>query len=68
METSAKDGGGSFGDLRKRHLPLFDESVHRHDRGWPHDEPERTGEAGTARKHWKTIGIFHFRHDEQDEG
>ncbi len=35
--------GGRFRDLRERHLTLFDESVHRHDRGWPHLPDIETG-------------------------
>lgn len=35
--------GGSFRDLRELHLTLFDESLHRHDRGWPHvSEPDES--------------------------
>ena len=69
MDGRPKDGGGSFGELRARHLPLFDQAVHRHDRGWPHDEA--AGRAAERRaKNWKIVGIFHFRDDEEveDEG
>ena len=59
-------GGGSFKELRSKHLPLFDEAVHRHDRGWPHPAREQSGSESKAR--WKTIGIFHFRHEEDEAG
>ena len=67
MDRRPKGGGGSFGELRARHLPLFGKAVHRHDRGWPHEAAE---EAATKRraKNWKTVGIFHFRHDEEEDG
>ena len=67
MNVSVKDGGGSFRDLRVRHLRLFDKSVHRHDRGWPHPEP-KPRPADSTKVGWKTVGIFHFRHDEEDAG
>ncbi len=67
MNASVKEGGGSFRDLRDRHLRLFDETVHRHDRGWPHPEPEAGPAADRTKAFWKTVGIFHFR-DEDDTG
>ena len=63
--TATKKPGGNFRDL-KAHLPLFDESVHRHDRGWPHSSDEQSGES-PSRRRWKRVGIFHFPHrDETD--
>jgi hypothetical protein len=65
MSASRIGKGGSFRGL-KAHLPLFSDSEHRHDRGWPHASG---GDAEPERKpQWKTDGIFHFRHDEEDEG
>ena len=68
MNVSVKDGGGSFRDLRVRHLRLFDKSVHRHDRGWPHHEPKPKPPPDSAKPVWKTVGIFHFRHQGDDAG
>ena len=68
MGASAKERGGSFRDLRKRHLPLFKESVHRHDRGWPHSESDKNSAEVSTKKSWKRIGIFHFRPDEDEGG
>ena len=66
--TCTREGGGSFGDLRRRHLPLFDESVRRHDRGWPHGESGKAAPEDPApRRTWETRGIFHFRDREEDE-
>jgi hypothetical protein len=67
MTSTNKERGGSFRELRNRHLPLFDDTLHRHDRGWPHPKPDGKAEKATKRP-WKTIGIFHFRHDEEEEG
>ena len=61
----AKEKGGSFRALREHHLPLFDKKVHRHDRGWPHSPAEKC-DAPPAKPRWKTVGIFHFRHDGGD--
>jgi len=58
--------GGSFGELRRKHLPLFDRSLHRHDRGWPHPAPEKS-EPQTERPRWETAGIAHFRHPDGGE-
>ncbi len=63
--TEEGSGGGSFKELRKKHLPLFDKAVHRHDRGWPHPSPERP--KPEPKGGWKTVGIFHFRHEEDEE-
>jgi len=62
MATS--QGGGNFRDLKTR-LPLFDEAVHRHDRGWPHPPPEESEDR--PKRRWKRVGIFHFPHHEEDE-
>ena len=67
MFAMEKDrSGGSFGELRSKHLPMFDEKLHRHDRGWPHETPDpQTSPAST----WETRGIFHFRRrDAEEEG
>jgi hypothetical protein len=63
MATS--QGGGNFRDL-KAHLPLFDEAVHRHDRGWPHPPPGESDD--NPKRRWKRVGIFHFPHHDEDEG
>ena len=55
---------GSFRALRNRHLPLFDAKLRRHDRGWPHSRPDIDDDE-PPRPHWKTVGIFHFRHVEE---
>ena len=65
MTRTSKERGGSFREL-KSHLPLFDNSLHRHDRGWPHPPPQPNERA--PKRRWKTIGIFHFRHDEEESG
>jgi hypothetical protein len=62
MATS--QGGGNFRDLKTR-LPLFDEAVHRHDRGWPHPPPEESEDR--PKRRWKRVGIFHFPHHEEDD-
>jgi len=62
MATS--QGGGNFRDLKTR-LPLFDEAVHRHDRGWPHLPPEESEDR--PKRRWKRVGIFHFPHHEEDD-
>ena len=67
MIVSVKERGGSFRDLRERHLPLFDDSVRRHDRGWPHEEVGKA-EPQESTKNWRTAGIFHFRHGEEEAG
>ena len=67
MTPSTKEKGGSFREL-KAHLPLFDAAEHRHDRGWPH-APRHEREKTDRKPKWKTVGIFHFRHnEEEDEG
>jgi hypothetical protein len=67
MTPSTKDRGGSFSEL-KANLPLFDDPAHRHDRGWPHSQPKQ-GDESTPKRRWKTVGIFHFpHHDEDDPG
>jgi hypothetical protein len=65
------DEGGSFRELRERHLRLFDEAVHRHDRGWPHAPSHAQADRRKAKprqqpKRWKISGILHFpaHHDE----
>jgi hypothetical protein len=67
MTSMIKKKGGSFRALRDQHLPMFDKSVHRHDRGWPHPRTEPCREKEPKRL-WRTVGIFHFRHDEVDDG
>jgi len=56
---------GNFRDLKTR-LLLFDEAVHRHDRGWPHGPQEGESENPPKRR-WKRVGILHFRHHDEDE-
>ena len=58
---------GSFRALRDHHLPLFDEALRRHDRGWPHP-PAETPEAKNRKWPWKTFGIVHYRPDEDEAG
>ena len=73
MSTHESQGrGGSFRELRSRHLPLFDPAVHRHDRGWPHPPPRRAEHAPQGadkprRRAWKTVGIVHFPHSDAEE-
>jgi hypothetical protein len=68
MTSLREDRGGSFRALRDCHLPMFDSKLHRHDRGWPHPPPKSEAEQSdkVAKQVWKTVGIFHFRHDEED--
>lgn len=66
-KSKERPAGGSFTELRKKHLPLFDQSVHRHDRGWPHGASHK-GSASRPRLRWKTAGIVHFRYDVEREG
>lgn len=68
---TTNDGGGSFRELRQRHLRLFDEAVHRHDRGWPHAPARPQADRFESKrrqppKRWKISGILHFpaHHDE----
>jgi hypothetical protein len=61
MTSTPNKKGGSFIALRDQHLPLFEEKLHRHDRGWPHAPPDVTG-AKSQKRRWKTIGIYHFPH------
>jgi hypothetical protein len=67
MTSMSKEKGGSFRTLRDHHLPMFDERLHRHDRGWPHPPAEPAKEKAPKRL-WRTVGIFHFRHDESEDG
>ena len=64
MTSTNRDGEGSFREVRKRHLILFDPTLHRHDRGWPHSagrkDPLRDEPRKSAKKPWKTVGILHF--------
>jgi hypothetical protein len=66
MMTKDQDGEGSFREVRRRHLPLFDPKVHRHDRGWLHSTPEPDADRSGKQK-WKRAGIFHYPHHEEDE-
>ena len=59
-----REKSGSFRALRERDLSLFNEALRRHDRGWPHPAKENP-KATPARRPWTTVGIFHFRHDEE---
>ena len=66
MTSTTRARGGSFSELRDQHLPLFGGAEHRHDRGWPHSPREENAER--AQKPWRTAGILHFRHDDQEDG
>ena len=72
MTSTSDDRGGSFKALRDLHLPMFDETLHRHERGWPHPPPVK-GEAQSCRspdqvkRVWKTKGIFHFTCRDQED-
>ena len=70
MTSTSEERGGSFRALRDHHLPMFDEKLHRHDRGWPHPPPDCEVEQSdkVPKRVWKTVGIFHFRHDEEEHG
>ena len=62
MTSTDPETEGSFKNLRKHGLLMFDEKLRRHDRGWPHapaEAPVRTRKGG-----WRTVGIFHFRDDD----
>ena len=61
---STKEGGGSFRSLRDRNLAMFDEKLHRHDRGWPH--PPEEEQKKPPKRRWVTVGIFRFPHDEEE--
>jgi hypothetical protein len=50
----------------KAHLLLFDKATHRHDRGWPHPPREPSAKSNPKRR-WKTVGIFHFPHQDEYE-
>ena len=67
MTCTSKEKGGSFKGMRTRDLRLFDPALRRHDRGWPHALPE-PGKEQSPKRPWKTVGIFHFRHDEDEKG
>ena len=63
--TAAKSAKGSFRGLSSE-LAMFDRKTHRHDRGWPH--PQAKADDSSAPRHWTTVGIVHFRHDENEAG
>ena len=65
MTSLEQDGGGSFRELRTKHLPMFDESLHRHDRGWPH--PELSKEELQTKRRWRIFGILHIPHHEEGD-
>jgi hypothetical protein len=68
MPSNSERKCGSFRALREKHLSMFEEKLHRHDRGWPH--PLRLAEEGdsTARPAWRIHGILHFRDDGGENG
>jgi len=68
MSAGTHRGGGSFRELRERHLPLF---LHNHHRTRPKEKTaDKPGKAAAdkeraRRRAWKTIGILHFpAHDD----
>ena len=63
MDANTKEGGGNFGDVRR----IFQDLAHRHDRGWSHPESDRESVEAPDKKNRKTVGIFHFRHDEDED-
>jgi hypothetical protein len=67
MSSRSNDKGGSFRAVRDHHLPMFDRRHHRHERGCPH-APQPAAEDVTEKTRWKTIGIFHFRPDDDADG
>ncbi len=64
MNPTIKPAGGSFRELRNCHLPMFDDREHRHDRGWPHAAP-RPVEKNAPKHRWLTVGIVHYRQEEE---
>lgn len=71
MTSVAKGGGGSFREVRERHLDLF-RGNHRSKGPPPPKEGKaakdraRRGRNEPKRTSWKTVGILHFpaHHDE----
>lgn len=58
--TSKRDrGGGSFRDIRDRHLPIFE---------WPKERRESGDPQAKAkpRRQWKRDGIVHFAVDDPE--
>ena len=64
--TETDSPEGNFKELRRRHLPLFDDVVHRHDRGWPHRSADKDSQPRPT-KRWQTSGIFHFPHPPDED-
>jgi hypothetical protein len=64
MTPAKGDKGGSFRAVRGQHLPMFDDKLHRHDRGWPRPEPPAREKAPKMK--WRTVGILHIRDEEDD--
>ena len=71
MSVASQNGGGSFRELRDRHLFLFegDRVVHFHQRG--RADPVERSSGGKGRGHaglrWQVSGIFHYRTEDGDE-
>jgi hypothetical protein len=60
MTSKPDRGGGSFRDIRDRHLPAFE---------WPdspRDPPRASEETKPLRRVWKREGILHYAVDDTD--
>ena len=59
MSSKRDRGGGSFRDVRDRHLPMFD---------WDGEPPQNTkppaNKAKPVRRAWKRHGILHIAADD----
>ena len=60
MTSRRNRGGGSFRDIRDRHLPIFEWQVGRQ------DQPEQTAPPKAIRRVWKREGIVHYAVDDSD--
>ena len=73
MTAASKRRGGSFHELRDRHLFLFEGErvIHFHQRGAQPPVGHENGRPGLGpqRWRWKTAGIFHYMaHDAEEAG
>lgn len=60
MTSKPDRGGGSFRDIRDRHLPVFE---------WPdspRDPPAPAAQSKPLKRVWKREGILHYAVDDTD--
>ena len=59
MTSKRNRGGGSFRDIRDRHLPIFEWQDESRNRAGPPAQPK-------PQKQWKREGILHYAVDDTD--